>query len=195
MAFIWGGSRTIVSRPYTCGFCGNSLASNIGYVAGLNGGNHVQRHIYICHFCDKPTYIDEGGTQTPGAAFGNAVSKIESVEVAKLYEEARNCMKVNAFTAASLCCRKLLMNIAVAKGAEQGLSFAQYVDFFDTKGITPKDSKEWVEHIRNKGNEATHEISSISREDAEDLINFSEMLLKIIYEFPSRVRTKNAKTT
>lgn len=40
-----------------------------------------------------------------------------------------------------------------------------------------------------KGNEATHEIVLMKKEDALDLIAFSEMLLKFIYEFPARVPT------
>jgi hypothetical protein len=44
-----------------------------------------------------------------------------------------------------------------------------------------------VDHIRKKGNEATHEIALMGQADAEELIGFTEMLLKFIYEFPARV--------
>jgi hypothetical protein len=44
-----------------------------------------------------------------------------------------------------------------------------------------------VDHIRKKGNEANHEIALMTRVDAEELLSFSEMLLKFIYEFPSRI--------
>jgi len=191
MNIEWRGVGTMQSHSYTCGFCNNPIASNVGYFAVMSAGS-VAGRIYICHFCHKPTYFDVGSHQTPGSSYGNPVPNISSEEVAELYEEARSCMKVSAYTATALCCRKLLMSIAVAKGATEGLKFAQYVDFFATDGIIPKDSKEWVDHIRDKGNDATHEIPNISKEDAEDLIRFSEMLLKIIYEFPSRVRAKKA---
>ena len=46
------------------------------------------------------------------------VDRISSKKVKALYEEARDCIKVNAYTATILCCRKLLMNIAVVQGAE-----------------------------------------------------------------------------
>jgi hypothetical protein len=51
----------------------------------------------------------------------------------------------------------------------------------------PPEGKGWVDHIRKKGNEATHEISPMSKADANDLITFPEMLLKFVYEFPSRI--------
>jgi hypothetical protein len=54
-------------------------------------------------------------------------------------------------------------------------------------GYVPPNGKGWVDHIRKKGNEATHEILLMSKTDAEELITFVEMLLKFIYEFPSRI--------
>jgi hypothetical protein len=54
-------------------------------------------------------------------------------------------------------------------------------------GYVPPDGKGWVDHIRKKGNEATHEIALMTAADAEELISFVEMLLKFVYEFPARV--------
>ena len=77
------------------------------------------------------------------------------------------------------------MNIAVQKEASENLTFIEYVEYLSSKGYVPPDGKGWVDHIRQKGNEATHEIKLIEKKDAEDLVVFSEMLLKFIYEFPS----------
>ena len=44
-----------------------------------------------------------------------------------------------------------------------------------------------VDHIRKKGNEANHEIKLMTQADAEELIAFTEMLLKFFYEFQNRV--------
>jgi uncharacterized protein DUF4145 len=75
-------------------------------------------------------------------------------------------------------------------GAAEGLKFIEYVNFFADKGFLPPNSKHWVDHIRKKGNEATHEIAIMSEQDAKDLIFLVEMLLRFIYEFPSMVRTQ-----
>lgn len=82
------------------------------------------------------------------------------------------------------------MNIAVSQGAEEGISFKQYVEYLSENHYTPPGSDEWVHHIRTKGNEATHEISIMEKDDAEELITFIEMLLKFIYEFPSKMKKK-----
>ena len=79
------------------------------------------------------------------------------------------------------------MNIAVQQGAKEGLKFIEYVDHLAATGFIPPNGRGWVDHIRRKGNEATHEIALMSQADAEELIAFTEMLLKFIYEFPARV--------
>ena len=80
------------------------------------------------------------------------------------------------------------MNIAVEQDAEAGDSFLSYVKFLAEKGYVPPNGNIWVDHIRQKGNEANHEIVFMSAKDAMDLINFIEMLLKFIYEFPGRLK-------
>ena len=80
------------------------------------------------------------------------------------------------------------MHVAVEKGAEEGKPFLEYVEYLSQKGYVPPDGKGWVDYIRTKGNEANHEIKIMSFADASDLITFSEMLLKFVYEFPAKVK-------
>ena len=192
---IWRGAGHIKSRSYVCGHCGNHLASNSGFFASPLSSQTTQLEtIHICHFCLKPTYFDNEGNQIPSYSFGNKVNNIPDEKVVSLYGEARNCTSCNAYTASILCCRKLLMNIAVSKGADEGLKFIQYIEYLSDKGYIPPDGKEWVDHIRTKGNEATHEISIMKKVDAEELITFIEMLLKFIYEFPAIIKSKIPNT-
>ena len=80
------------------------------------------------------------------------------------------------------------MSIAVAQSAPEGKKFIEYVEYLADNGYVPPNGKGWVDHIRKRGNEANHEINLMSRADAEELISFSEMLLKFIYEFPARIQ-------
>jgi hypothetical protein len=86
------------------------------------------------------------------------------------------------------------MHIAVSKGAAPGDTFINYVQFLADKNFIPPDAKEWVDHIRKKGNEANHEIAIMTQEDAEELLSFCEMLLKVIFEFPAAVKRKVSKS-
>lgn len=186
----WVSTNKLNSKSFTCGYCNHSLASDIGYAAYDSDGNVQIAWLYICHQCSNATYIDAAGSQAPSPAYGESVNNINDSSIEGLYDEARNCFKVDAYTASVLCSRKLLMNIAVSKGAAEGKKFIEYVEFLSDKGYVPPDGKEWVDHIRKKGNEATHEIKIMKKGDAEDLINFIEMLLKFIFEFPAMMKKK-----
>jgi len=84
---------------------------------------------------------------------------------------------------------KILMNVAVKHGAPENKRFVDYVSFFVDQHYVPPNAKGWVDHIRAKGNEATHEITATSEADAKTLIDFAEMLLKLTYELPNRTPT------
>lgn len=193
MALDWKGIHNLSSRSYTCGYCGRPLASEKGWYA-QNPTTRQTAYIYVCHKCIKPTFFDVDGNQTPGVLFGNDVNDIEDDTVRLLYEESRKCTNNNAFTATVLCCRKLLMHISVSRGAKEGLNFIEYVEYLSDKNYIPPDAKDWVDHIRKKGNEANHEIVIMTQEDARDLIAFCEMLLKLIYEFPANIKRKQNNT-
>jgi len=145
-------------------------------------------YIRLCNFCGRPTLF-EGDRQVPGAKHGQDVDHLPP-DIGALYNEARDCMAASCYTAAALVCRKLLMNVAASRGADHNRKFAYYVDYLVNNNLVPSGSRDWIDHIRDKGNEATHEIPSISKEDAEQLMTFVEMLLKLVYEFPKRVAPK-----
>ncbi len=189
----WQNLQNIESKKYICGYCGNAVASAQGWLSKMHNPDTGQSGngptIYICHHCDRPTFFDTGESQYPGAPFGSPIAHITSTEVAELYTESIDCMKVNAYTASVICSRKILMYIAVNKGAEENLKFEEYIDFLDNKGYVPPDGKEWVERIKDKGDEPNYQIRMMNREDTEILITFVGMLLKFIYEFPGMLKS------
>jgi hypothetical protein len=187
----WGHDN-IGSHKYTCGYCGQRLASERGWL-GTSSNGIPRARINICHHCTRPTFFDENGKQYPGASYGESVKNIDDASLGDIYEEARKATSASCFTAAVLCCRKLLMHLAVAKGAKPGETFKSYVEYLSKNNYVPPDCKLWVDQIRDTGNEANHEIVLMKREDAEHLISFCEMLLKIFYEFPAVARARAPK--
>ncbi|MCE9549176.1 DUF4145 domain-containing protein [Candidatus Nomurabacteria bacterium] len=196
MSLFWHQTGTYLSKSYICGHCGNSLASNVGYykTSSPDGSGSAREYIYICHHCYAPTYFTGAGQQTPGPRPGEDVEGIGDAGVKSLYKEARDAYSKSAFTASILCCRKLLMHVAVSKGAPSGGTFISYVEYLSSNNYVPPGAKEWVDHIREKGNEANHEIKIMTKEEADDLLSFSSMLLKLVYEFPSKMQGKTTPT-
>lgn len=184
----WINMSEIRSKSFTCGYCGCVVGNDVGYKTKSDySGSFDTEKIYICPHCTNPTYFDSGNKQYPGVKVGTFIKNINKEEVEKLYEEARSCFSVNAFTSTALCCRKLLMNVSVDLGADENKTFAYYVNWLDQNNYILPNAKKWVDQIRKIGNEATHEIYIISQEDAEKSLKFIEMILKLVYEFPAMV--------
>lgn len=187
----WSKLQDLPNRSFVCGFCNTRVSSVKGYKLGLHGdgsGSQVGAS-YICPNCGGPVFFTPKGERFPSPALGNSVQHVPP-DLEALYEEARRSSVQNCYTAAVLLCRKMLMNIAVQQGAQEGMKFIEYVNFLADKGFVPPNGKHWVDHIRKKGNEATHEIAIMKEQDAKELISFVEMLLRFIFEFPSMVPTQ-----
>lgn len=177
--------QNIPAREYTCGWCGRFVAAATGWV-GTNeqAGPGFPRFHYIalCPNCRNPTYL-VGSGQYPRVKPGEEVEHLPD-DVAALYREARDSAGSNNHTAAVLIGRKLLMHVAVEKGAEKNRQFGYYVGWLAEEGIVTADMKDWVDEIRELGNDANHEIVLMESDQAEALLTFVAMLLKIIYEYP-----------
>lgn len=190
----WFMLQNIYNKRYSCGFCSEKVSSEKGYKLGTkkDGSGPQIGGVYICPNCNYPTFFTPINDQIPSPSVGKSVSHVPG-DLNQLYEEARSCTTNNCQTAAVLICRKILMNIAVGLEANENLKFYQYVDYLSDKGYIPPNGKQWVDHIRKKGNEANHEIKLMDAKDASDLLIFIEMLLKFIYEFPNMLPQEPAE--
>lgn len=186
--FNWYKLQDLPNRTFNCGYCDTKVSSVKGYKLGFgsDGSGPMIGAVYICPNCGGPVFFTRNGEQRPSSAFGRPVQNVPG-DLNALYEEARRCTREGAYTASVLLCRKMLMNIAVTEGAKEGLRFVEYVDFLANRGYVPPNGRHWVDYIRRKGNEATHEIALMTKDDAEELITFTEMLLRFIYEFPNMI--------
>lgn len=167
------------SKSFVCGFCGEKVGADKGFQDPLGGSL-----ICICPSCTRPTYFDSDGKQVPGASSVQDVPHLPE-DAKTAYREARDCMTVCAYTATAMICRKILMNVAVHKGAEVGGPFTQYVDYLAERVLGP-GNRAWIDRIRTIGNAGNHELAQVSEANARNILSFVEMVLKLVYEYPSR---------
>ncbi|MFH1990498.1 MAG: DUF4145 domain-containing protein [Patescibacteria group bacterium] len=191
MKLNWHNEIAHNSKTFICGYCGDKVAPNRGYSADVEGTNR-RVPIYVCTSCWQPTFFDENGEQWPFGMYGDKVSEISDNDVSELYEEARKAVGSSP-TAAVLACRKILMHVAVAKEAKENLKFAEYVDYLTDNNYVPQGAKEWVTPIKKNGNDANHKIKIVTKEEAEGTLDFTTMLLKVIYEYPAKAKKINNK--
>lgn len=191
---VWWEKKSLQSRQYVCGHCGSKVGSDKGYECVMvtlsptgRDERRVTAQILICPGCNYPTLIARGkGIQVPAPLPGREIQHLPP-DIDALYTECRKSAAQGAYTAAVMLCRKLLMHIAVDQGAPKNQGFREYVDFLADQGFVPPNGKQWVNHIRELGNEANHEIRVMTLEEAHRLITFVEMLLIFLYELPNAV--------
>ncbi|MCM0626688.1 DUF4145 domain-containing protein [Lysinibacillus sp. OL1_EC] len=175
---------------YNCGYCGSKVSpANVLPAFDFAYPRNILGVVAICTACNKPSYLNNR-EQVPSEKYGKDVMFLPE-DIQSIFEEAKKCYMVGAWTAASLICRKILMNISVLKGAKEGKSFISYVDFLEEKGYIPPDGRSWVDEIRKQGNEATHEIHQIREEDALEILDFTTMLLIFMFELPGKMSIRN----
>jgi hypothetical protein len=165
--------------PYTCPHCSKDVSGAV--VASREKGPGSPSTLWlVCPSCRAGSVV-VNGVLYPSSSFGPTIDGLPP-EVAEAYDEARNCMGVGAFTAAELVCRKLLMHVAVDKGAKAGDPFAAYLDFLEKAGYVTPPMKGWVDLIRKHGNLATHELPAPDPQQAESTLMFTAELLRLVYE-------------
>jgi hypothetical protein len=135
----------------------------------------------LCPNCGDGSVQTQNGIVYPAVPFGPDIAGLPD-NLAKAYQEARNCMSVNAFTACELVCRTILMNVAVEKGAKEKQSFVEYISYFQEKQLITPNMKGWVDLIREHGGKATHTLDKPDRKRAESTLMFTAELLRLIYE-------------
>lgn len=176
------GSSNDGWETYVCGHCGTKVS---GAVVSSYGWQDSATNKYInkwllCTHCSKPS-AKLNHTLFPSNPFGPPLSGLP-VEVNASYQEARRCMEVNAYTAAELICRKILMHVAVDKGAKEGDSFAAYLTYLEAQGYVTPPMKGWVNLIRQHGNKSTHKLEAPEKNRAESTVMFTAELLRLTYE-------------
>ena len=170
-------------KKFTCGFCGTLSGSTLSVAAKSSAhSGQIMTLIYFCDACMKPNLFLRHGNelQFPSAPFTPTVSGVPS-DVLALYDEARACTSNGAFTSACMLCRKIVLHVAHNKTPQDYDSFKQAVEVLYDEHYIPEGHKVFVDHIRDQGNAANHEIKLMSAKETNVLMNLTHRLLMNVY--------------
>jgi hypothetical protein len=99
------------------------------------------------------------------------------------YHEAVSCFNSKAYTATAIMCRKTLEGICAEHGAT-GNNLVSNLKELKEKGVIENRLYEWADALRISGNEAAHDVNvTVSKDDAMDLLEFTNALLEYIFTF------------
>ena len=172
------GSDDDARLDYNCGHCGRAVTGRVVSSYGDRGNPTIR--FLLCPSCINGS-IWKGGIMIPSVNPGQNLEGLPS-EIEASYQEARRCFSVSAFTGCELLCRKILMHVGVDNGAQEGQSFASYLDHIENIGFITPPIKDWADLIRKFGNQSTHKLDPPDQKRAETTLMFTMELLRIIYE-------------
>ena len=180
----WVDVQIVEARQYKCYSCNSEVASKEGYQLVREAFPLYRYGIYICPKCMSPTFFSLDELQTPRPVYGETLNSLPET-VKTLFDEARKCYGIDAYTSVVTICRSLLAYIAVDKGAKSNLTFKEYIEYLKLEHWLPRGTFDWVDEIRNLGNSAIHDLIIMQERDASLLLRFTTALLRNIYELPS----------
>lgn len=107
--------------------------------------------------------------------------------IRKAFGEACDAFDLaEAYTASAIMCRKVLEGICDTHKAP-GRNLAARLESLYKSDQLDKRLYEWITELRIIGNEAAHDVNvQVSREDASDLLDFTEAAAEYIYTFKQK---------
>lgn len=199
----WSSSHAAAWEPTLCPQCG---APNMVRVAALlaqegpgKGEPEDDGLRWLrCAACGSGAVASGGEVHPAPRPFGS-VEGLPEVD-ARIWDEARTCFGAAAYTAAVMLCRKLLFHIAVDKGLPasnargRAPGFQECVNHLESRGVITKTMLGWVDRIKDVGNDANHEVTPVTKGDAEAVGAFTQQLLTLAYALDAMMKAQGVAT-
>lgn len=147
----------------------------------------------LCAACKTGAVADGYGQVWPPAMEFSTPDGTPGPEK-KLWEEACECLAVQAYTAVAMLCRKLLLHLVFTHKRSQDpeakppnrMPFAAAVQYLSDEGIITKAMEHLAKEIKDIGNDANHELPAITGGQARKIALFTHYLFVSVYEMPKK---------
>lgn len=174
-----------------CAFCGGDQMTVVANSESIAVSGRPQVSWLRCISCFRGGVINDAAISP--ASMPLDTPKILTGDDLTAWNEVRACLSAGAYTAALMMCRKLLFHIAVAHGLpaknakDRAPTFQEALDHLETEGVVTKLMLPWVAKIKDLGNDANHELPTMSKAEALDIAEFTRQLIRLAYELPAMV--------
>jgi hypothetical protein len=113
--------------------------------------------------------------------------------IADYFLEAADNFKRAAYTSSGFMSRKVIEVSTKRQLGEEAKNYRdnrQRIDALAASGAITGDLQDWAHHVRLGGNEAVHEDVPFDKDQAQDLLSFTELYLTYVYSLPGRLRVR-----
>jgi hypothetical protein len=163
-----------------------------------------QRHPILIHETEKMSeWTTNGGIVTvylddPYRVYppqDRALSTEIPVELRQIHDEARACIRAKAYMAAAVISGRALEGVCDLNNVP-GRTLQERLSRMKENGLIEGRLWDWAETLRGVRNAAAHfGKESISRQDAEDAVAFTEALLDYLYVLSARFNALKERRT
>lgn len=199
---LLGIIKMSITTAIVCPHCNRpSTAEIIGRYSYLVEGPDEPGQVTLlkCGNCREPVMTFQWGDIQPGTddVEWGALQVIYPKEerelswdtpqsVERSFKEAERCFRAGCYTATVIMCRRSLEATCVENGAAAG-NLAVKLEKMKEDGLLDGTLLTWATMLRMAGNDAAHETaSSISKQDASDVLDFTHAVIEHIYTYRRR---------
>ena len=189
------------SDAITCPVCGEGKTVNIAWATDRRRFVDTVYRWMVCQdCCGASISIFRNGLGEEVYPPRLQQQTIENLpnDVVEMWDEANLTYSVGAYTSAVLMCRKIVFATAVRCGLAEkndkgwAPKFEECVNFLVDEGfLTQRIKDSWADSIRLWGNAATHELKSVRQTTALKAIDFTQMILRMAFEFEGNVKAES----
>lgn len=110
--------------------------------------------------------------------------------VARFYLQATHNLELGNPDAAGAMARKSLDVATKQLGAPRDKWLKARIDWMHENGMLTDDLHAWAIIIKNEGDDATHDEDPYTDEEAQELVDFTEIFLTFVYTIPGKIKAK-----
>ena len=108
--------------------------------------------------------------------------------VRSYYLQAVSNVKTGPDAAGAMFRKALDVGLKIVDPKNRNKKLAARIDAAAEAGILTKDLAEWSHRIRDEGNDASHDEDPYTREEAEQLHHFTQLVLMYLFTLPGMLR-------
>ena len=149
--------------------------------------------IGVCNYCQEPMLVLGNGETIWPTPIPEPTDQRVPEAIRNDLDEAKTCLQVRAYRAASVMARRVIQHVAIDKGCT-GPNLVSQIEQLSKKGTITADVKEWADVVRWVGNDAAHpNANAVEEEEARDIIDLAQQFLQIVYVAPAIAESRRTK--
>ena len=195
-------------RNVTCGFCGEEGRfgyHNRSFKDNPTGTKTLHYDVLVCQQCGNLTSVFWGAgssgligiEQIPWLRKTTRWPKHWPDDVGRYWMQAKRSVEASNYDAAALMARSAVQLVLRYKGAK-GNSLYNEIEDLGTKGLLPPIMIEWAHEVRELGNDNAHPTpgaSGTTNKDASAVVEYLNMLLRVVYDLPHQIEEHRVRKT